>query len=305
MPKIITPTLVRSATALLLGICLTHTASIYAAEGTEHASHNAMGHTGAGHTKAAPAKAAKLWKKTPFLKGLDEPQGLAIAKDGTILLCDYGSGDILRYSKAGKLLGKIASGLKSPAQIVVRGNDVFVSERKANRIIKITAGGKVWPVGGPIEQPLGLTLNAAGELVTLSHTASKVYRFDGKAWKLFYTAPNDASGEQHYGYRCLAYDGAFLLSDEDSEQVLVLTPGGRLATWASHIANPSGITIGPDRATYVCSEDNDGQLLRLNAQGKATIVAEGLGRARNVLFLDRTTALISDRDGNVWKLTTQ
>lgn len=258
--------------------------------------------TAATATAKAAVAVGELASKSLFLKGLEEPQGLALDKNGNLLLCEYGNGEILRYDLTGKLLGVVATGLKGPAQIVLKGDDIFVSERKANRIIQIGADRKVIQLGGTIDQPLGLTMGGHGELVTVSHTISKLYRYNGKDWKEFYAPPLAADGEDHYGYRCLAYDGSFLLSDEDSEQVMVITPGGRAATWSTAISNPSGITIGPDGNTYVCNEDGEGQVVRLDANGKGTIVAEGVGRARNLLFLDAKTALVSDRNGNVWKL---
>src|SRR5688572_3349875 len=83
-------------------------------------------------TTTEPAQAAKA----VFIPQLQEPQGLALEKSGNILVADYKAGEILRYSRQGKLLGKVATNLKSPSQIVVRGNSIFVSERKGNRVIK-------------------------------------------------------------------------------------------------------------------------------------------------------------------------
>ena len=241
---------------------------------------------------------AKLATKTQWLSGLKEPQGMAFYGQ-EILIADYDAGRVLRYSREGKLLGTLAQGLKSPSQIVVFSkNQVFVSERKANRVIQIDKAGNITPVGQAIEEPLGLV--AAGrEIFVVSHTTSKIYRFEGKKWTPIFT-PTESD---RYGYRCLAYDkGTLLLSDEDNGEILMLSQSGRLASWAKGIADPSGITIGADGATYVCDEGDGGRLWRVNNIGEKTIVAEGLGRPRGVLFLDKKTILVSDRNGKVWKL---
>ena len=54
---------------------------------------------------------------------------------------------------------------------------------------------------------------------------------------------------------------------------------------------------------YVCDEGNGGQLWKVDKDGNKTLIAEKLGRPRNVLFLDDQTALVSDRDGRVLKLS--
>ena len=272
-------------------------------------------------TPSAAPKAeikTRLATKTEWASGLKEPQGMAIDGKGNILLADYGAGKILRYSRSGKLLGTLAEGLKSPTQIVVGIRNVsikskshslktvetiYVSERKANRVIKISPSGKISPVGQAIEEPLGLAYGPKSELFAVSHTTSKIYHFDGMQWHLIFAAPLEAGDDKRYGYRCLTFeDGAFLMSDEVGEQVVMLTPNGRLATWAKGIAAPSGITIGPDGFTYVTDESEGGRLYRVNNLGEKTIVAEGLGRPRGVLFLDAKTVLVSDRNGKVWKL---
>lgn len=286
-----------------------------------------MGHTlpaFAGDSPTSPAAATTVAKtelatKTEWLSGLKEPQGLALDGKGNILLADYGAGKILRYSRAGKLLGTLAEGLKSPSQIVVGSKivssnrtpgsfetieTIYVSERKANRVIQILPDGKVVPVGGAIEEPLGLARDATSGLFVVAHTTSKIYRFDGAKWNLVFAAPLEDGDDKRYGYRCLAFDGgAFLMSDEVGEQVLLLTQSGRMATWAKGIGDPSGIVIAPGGVTYVTDESEGGRLWRVNNIGEKTVVAEGLGRPRGLLFLDAKTALVSDRNGKVWKLS--
>lgn len=257
--------------------------------------------------KSAPVATAVAAVSQPskslWATELKEPQGFAIAPDGNILLADYGTGRILKYSRDGKQLAVLAEGLKSPSQIVVVGNRIFASERKANRIIEVGTDGKVTPVGEEIVEPMGL-ISDGSTLFAVAHTTSKIFRLNDGKWDLMFTAPLDEGDTRRYGYRCLAYDrGALLLSDEVGEEVLILTQNGRLASWAKGIGDPSGITIGPDGAVYVTDESEGGRLIRINNIGQTQIVAEGLGRPRGVLFVDAKTALVSDRNGKVWKLS--
>lgn len=273
--------------------------------------------------------------KSVFIAGLKEPQGMVFTGD-ELLVCDYGSGEILKFTKDGKSLGVLATGLKGPAQIVtkpifsldpqerrVSGEPFYVTERKANRVIIVDEKGKITPLEGEIAEPLGLSVTAAG-LTAVSHTTSKIYKWrnadprrsvssivapkiDPKGqWEPVYSAPS-TDGER-YGFRWLTsehnglFNNLYFLSDEVGERILMLTSSGRVATFATGISDPSGIVIGPDKMVYVANEGDGGQLIRLNAEGEKTIVAEGLGRPRGMVFVDAKTLLVSNRDGNVWRV---
>ena len=79
------------------------------------------------------------------------------------------------------------------------------------------------------------------------------------------------------------------------------TRSGRIAKFATGFADPSGLEVRGDWL-YVCDEGDGGRLWKVDKNGVKTLVAERLGRPRNVLFLDDKTALVSDRDGRVLKL---
>ncbi len=303
-------------------------------------------------TTVAPF-AEKLATVTPFISGLKEPQGLILDSNGDVIVCDYGAGEVLRFSKAGAKQEALASGLKGPSQIVTmsvsgrtipmknkNGEEVpetiwMVSERKANRVISIRPTGMdtlpyaIEQLGSEIVEPMGLlqppsdflrnpfpmSLMAARQgritkfpigTYAVAHTTSKIYRLNShgigdKSWTLVYEA-SDEDGDARYGLRCLANDGSTLfVSDEVNGDVLMMSQDGRMAKFASGFDDPSGLAIRGE-SLYVCDEGNGGQLWKVNKNGKKTLVAEKLGRPRNVLFLDDVTALVSDRDGRVLKL---
>lgn len=249
--------------------------------------------------KVAPA----LAQVSPLITGLKEPQGLAQDGRGGYFVAEYKGGQITRFGLDGKVLGPLATGLKSPAILQWNKGSLYASERKANRVIKVSPKGQVSQVGGAIVEPLGLTLSASGELFVVAHTTSKVYRLEGKEWKQIFEPVLAPSETKRYGYRCLAHEGdALLMSDELSGSILLITEGGRVATWAQGLDDPSGVRIAPDGAIYATDEGEGGKLVRLAADGTGTVVAKGLGRPRDMLFLDAKTVLVSDRDGTVWKV---
>ena len=191
----------------------------------------------------------------------------------------------------------------------------------------------IYPLNGEIDEPVGLVDGALG-LLAVSRSTSQIYRWkeppapiphigniplislfrsrkrpptrlsaDGK-WELFYAPKTEG---ERYGFGGIVSDDeACFMSDDVGQQVLRLTDsfveGTRLVPFATGIPKPSGLAIGPDKMIYVANEGDGGQLLRLDAQGRKSVVAEKLGRPSGVLFLDAKTVLVSNRDGNVWKV---
>lgn len=264
-----------------------------------------------------PVNEAKgqIAKVTPLIEGLKEPQGLALDSNGDILVCDTGAGEVLRFSATGQKKEVVAGNLKSPSQITTRTLfdrvtnktvvEFLVSERKANRVVRLR-NGIAYPVGSEIIEPVGLLDNSNatnGGLYAVAHTTSVIYRLDRDKWTPVYQAPDQDGDKGRYGLRCLAsYGTSLLVSDEVKGQVLKLSRAGELAKLTGGIDDPSGVAVRDDRV-YVCDEGAGGKLWQVDQDGIKTLVAQELGRPRNVLFLNDDTALVSDRDGRVLKLT--
>jgi glucose/arabinose dehydrogenase len=66
--------------------------------------------------------------------------------------------------------------------------------------------------------------------------------------------------------------------------------------------DPTTVVFSPRGEVFV-AEEGAGRISRLNAQGEATVVAEGLGKPRDIEFVDERTLLVSDQEnGRVWKV---
>lgn len=245
---------------------------------------------------------------------------MAVDAEGNILVCNYGAGEILKFGRDGKALGQFAGDIRGPSAIVAvdGGQTIFVAERQKNRVLRFGQGTRQIEMED-VPEPTGLvwdTKTGSGtsqprSLWVVSSSTSKVYCrefFDGYNERRVIYATITPNGEERPGFSSLASDGsAFFVSDEAGQRVLLLSASGRIAPFATGISAPAGLAVspvvGPDQAVYVANAGDGGQLLRLDSAGQKTVVAEKLGRPCGLLFLDAKTLLVSNRDGNIWKIT--
>lgn len=260
-------------------------------------------HVAQGTEGAPPAAGAK----TVWASGLQDPHGMALDADGTVLIAEYKGGRVARFSADGKKLGAIGEGSKNPAWVATAGKSLYVTERKANRVLRV-AGEKPEPLTQPVDEPLGVAVNAkTGQLYVVSHTTSTVWALPSAqsagALKPFYAPAPDA---RRYGFRCAAVgaDGSVYVTDETDGRILKVSPdGGKAETWVLGLDDPSGIEFGPDGAVYVADE-GAGKVLRIGADRKPTVVAEGFEQPRGLLFLKDGSLLVGDRaDGKVYRVS--
>jgi virginiamycin B lyase len=242
-----------------------------------------------------------------WAEGLAGPQGLVRGPDGGLLIVEHDAGRVRRFAPDGKPGDVFAEGLLSPAWALWHQGALFVSERKGNSVARATGAGSPTRLPGTVPDPLGLALDPKrpGVLLVLSHRESVVRAFrltpdSGALLEQPFVSP--AAGAK-YGWRDVAVrpDGTTYVTDEVSHAILRRTPGGALTEWVKGLKSPSGLGFGPRGDLYFTEEG--GRLSRVDAAGKVTILAEGLGAARALLFLDPRTVLVTDRKGgNVWEV---
>jgi sugar lactone lactonase YvrE len=266
-------------------------------------------------------------EKIVWATGLRGPQGMARDAQGNVYVAEYDGGQIAKFTPNGNLLARIGTDLQNPAWIERAGATLYVTERKANRILRLNADGTLSPVTGTVEEPLGLAADIMGRLMIVSHTTSQLLvlppgakfitqapapanptgaETEGPAPSPFvplYVAP--AVEGKRYGYRCIAVDrdGTLFFTDETDGQLMLRTPAGRVAVWARNLSDPTAVVVSPTGSVFV-AEEGAGRVSRVNAEGTTTLVADGLGQPRDIEFLDSKTMLVSDRQGGViWKVT--
>lgn len=241
--------------------------------------------------------------KSVWASGLRAPQGMARDAAGNVYVAEYQGGQVSKFSPDGAPLGRLGGEMKNPAWIVRAGDNLYISERKANRVLRADSAGAITIVGDSVIEPLGLALDNTGQPVVVAHTTSRLLRLgaDGK-FSSVYDAPIGKG--KRYGYRCVAVDrdGSLLITDEAEGQLLLLTPSGRLTVYARELDDPTTVVFSPGGEVFV-AEEGAGRISRINAQGESTVVADGLGKPRDIEFIDERTLLVSDQEnGRIWKV---
>jgi glucose/arabinose dehydrogenase len=245
---------------------------------------------------------------TKWAEGLSGAQGIVRGENGEVWIAENTSGRVVRFDAAGKRLGVLAEGLKAPSWMLYDRGNLFISERQGNSVARVS-GGKLSRLPGEVIDPLGLALDPAqpGALLVLSHRQSHVRRYvrgaDGSYSLQAEPAIAPQSGAQ-YGWRDLMVekDGTVLVTDEIGKAVLRRRPGSAFEPWVKDLTSPSGMGRSSRGELYLTEEG--WRLSRVMADGSLHVLAEGLGAARALLFLDARTILVTDRRGDaVWKVT--
>lgn len=270
---------------------------------------------------AASASAAPVGRNgaqvTKWADNLAGPQGLVFdARSNSVFVVENGAGRITRFDRAGGKRHVFATGLSGPAFALRYFDVLMVGERTGNTVAVVDAKGQVSRLSGEVKDPLGIAsykgLPGGGALV-LSHRSSLVLHFRGSAA----AAPRVSGPPQvfatpeagtQYGWRDLAAapDGTLYVTDELKNVVLRRRVGATVfETWAAGLSSPSGLAFSPNGRDLYVTEEGSGRVSRLTAEGRrAEVIAEGMGKARDVVFLDSRTLLVSDRAGTiVWKVT--
>lgn len=242
-----------------------------------------------------------------WVTGLDKPQGLAlVGKD--ICVVEQGAGRVVCYTPDGKNPTVAAKDLQRPSWSVEMDGVLYVAERNGNGLARVQSG-QVSRLEGKITDPLGTIKDPSrkGSLLVVSHRTGEVSRYapDGKGSLKKEEPPVTINPrEATYGWRdiAVAADGTAYVTDQVDKGVHRWAPGEKPTLWAKGFTDPSGLAISPAGDIYV-TDIGSGQLVRLDKQGKPTVVADKLGKPREALFIDERTLLISDEgEGNVYQV---
>jgi glucose/arabinose dehydrogenase len=112
--------------------------------------------------------------------GLNRPRGVLELSDGSMLIAESGSGQIVRIAEtnsAEKII--LVKGLNRPSAMAQSSNGVFVSESGANQILKLDPiTGRYSVLATNLQNPQGIAVTSSGRIAVFEATGSSLLSID-------------------------------------------------------------------------------------------------------------------------------
>ena len=203
------------------------------------------------------------------------PRGVAFDSDGNILVTDYGSHCIHKFTGDGKFvmaMGKSGGHLKftNPTDLVYNptNNKVYVLDLD-HRVQVLNsdltfdwAFSRYGNSDGRLYNPLGITCDGAGNIYIADSGNSRVQVFTAQG--RFLRQFGRLSGLNCPGGISVDANGTVFVSDCFNDRVFVFTPDGQLVTSfggsgsrLGEFGNPGGVALDESGVLYVCDKKNN------------------------------------------------
>jgi streptogramin lyase len=197
----------------------------------------------------------------PAPLAFDQPTGVAVGRDGTLLVVEFGLHRLLRVDAPTGRSVVVARLVKPWGVAVAPSGSAYVSD--ANRVQRIDPGHppQVVATDDPGVEIGPVAVASNGDVVY--STASAVYRLPhGSGPRQQLAAGTPLAGPHGIA---VAADGSVLVADTANDVVRRIDGAGAVTTFAS-IGNPRGIAVAPDGSAYVASGDEH-RVVHLSAAG--------------------------------------
>jgi DNA-binding beta-propeller fold protein YncE len=258
------------------------------------------------------------------------PVGVAIGPDRRVYVVDFGNKRVSIFTNAGRYLSSfntVADGkkLSNPVHLVIKGNEVWVTDRRLRSISVFDLEGKFLRTFEPRNEklnwtPLALGFDNKGQLRVTdvgSTTEHRVIFFseDGSRTAMFgktAQATNLADSPGDFLFpNGVAVDKAnnVYISDGDNRRVQVFSPEGAFKSFIDASGVPRGIAIdAKDRLYVVDALANAVEVYALDGKSIAQFGSRGFGPGQfnypNDVALDTQGRIyVTDRENNqvqVW-----
>ena len=193
---------------------------------------------------------------------LDQPLGIDVAPDGSLLVVEFGSRRVIRIAPSTGRITRIATFVKPWGIARAPSGSIFVSD--GGKLRRVDPGRSPVTVAtvAPAFEIGPVAVTPRGDVVYA--TAYALYRLrGGKAGTPKLVAPGTTLNSSH-GI-AVASDGSLLVSDTDSNRI-VRVAGDRVTTFA-RLGHPRGIDIARNGTVYVVAADAH-RIARYTASGK-------------------------------------
>jgi sugar lactone lactonase YvrE len=202
---------------------------------------------------------------------LDRPVGVAVGPDGRVYVVDFGHQRVSVFTNTGRFLfsfNKTGAGvLRNPVHMVIRNNEVWVTDRRLRGIYIFDLEGKFKRVYTPkneklIWTPLALAFGADGKLAVTEVGMTDRHRlmvFSADASRTVTvgrTAQVKSLEEAPGAFLfpdgvAISRDGRIFVSDGDNRRIQVFKPTGEFDYFIDTSGVPRGVAIDNKSRLYV------------------------------------------------------
>jgi DNA-binding beta-propeller fold protein YncE len=260
---------------------------------------------------------------------LKRPVGVAVGPDRRVYVVDFGNKRVSVFSNDGRFLfafSATAGGkLSSPVHLVIKGNEVWVTDRRLRSISVFDLEGKFLRTFEPKNEklvwtPLALGFDNTGALRVTDVGNTNEHRV------IYFSAEGSRTamfGKTAQVTRLTESPGDFLfpngvavdkknnvyISDGDNRRVQVFTPDGKFKSFIDASGVPRGIAIDQKQRLYVVDAlANDVSIVGLDGKPITQFGSRGFGPGQfnypNDVAIDaRGRIYVTDRENNqvqVW-----
>lgn len=204
-------------------------------------------------------------KKTTRLadadSGLQSPEDLVVAEDGTVFFTDDDAGGLWQIDPSGKVrqLATAQQGMPSTEGLALAPNgNLLVGDGETHTVFEVTRAGKVSVLVGPeagIQKPESMAFDSQGNLYIADNRQNIVFLRDrdGKLSKLL-TAANGLGQPESI---CICNGDLYITDDEGGKLYRYRPTGGlqTVAVFAGRLQNVQGVTAGEDGGVLITVQD--------------------------------------------------
>jgi hypothetical protein len=254
---------------------------------------------------------------------LDQPVDVKVAPDGMKYVADLGKGLVVVYDPNERNVGSIGHKDLRPASIAIFQNTLYVSDFKGQRVevYDRRSGQLLRTIGAPGQapgqfiRPLGMTVDAAGNLYVMDVLNCKLQKFDvnGKLVSNWGTVSNNAGGFVRPKHIAVDKDGTLYVVDAAFQNVQLMDQIGRVYTFFGSAGThpgamflPAGISVHEGDldlfAQYIHPAFQAQRLILVTNQfgdNKIAIYAMGhLKQGTTVADISNSQGLVPDASGD-------
>ena len=233
---------------------------------------------------------------TPFVSGIQNPNGLAFDNSQNLYVVGWGEGTIWKVDPSGTK-DALISGLANPSGLAQLLNEdtLLFSTPVQNSISKLTLDGVVIPyiVDNQLNDPVGLDYNESGELIIANFSDNRIFKVEAdESLSLIVNIQAEPPGIGYveclgdYIYATMFSSNKIYRTDYDGNFVLVA--GSTLGSVdgdasVARFNNPNGILSTTNGDSILVSDYGTGSLriitdldLINSVEGKLPVVLEGI-----------------------------